>query len=67
MEKDGDVKDDFRKGVLMKKEKFLRVKLVEIFEYIFFEFSESLVDEIVFFGVGNNVKKLIIVLTLKEL
>lgn len=51
----------------MKKEKFLRVKLVEIFEYIFFEFSESLVDEIVFFGVGNNVKKLIIVLTLKEL
>lgn len=67
MKKDGDVKDDFRKGVLMKKEKFLRVKLVEIFEYIFFEFSESLVDEIVFFGVGNNVKKLIIVLTLKEL
>lgn len=67
MKKDGDVKDDFRKGVLMKKEKFLRVKLVEIFEYIFFEFSESLVDEIVFFGVGNNVKKLIIVLMLKEL
>lgn len=67
MKKDGDVKDDFRKGVLMKKEKFLRIKLVEIFEYIFFEFSESLVDEIVFFGVGNNVKKLIIVLTLKEL
>lgn len=53
-----------KKVVVVKK--VLRVKLVEIFEYIFLELSESLVDEIAFLGIGSSMKKFQILFKLKD-
>lgn len=66
LKKDGDVKDDSRKGALMKKEKPSRAKLAEIPEYTSSESSESSADETVLLGAGNNAKKPITALTSKE-
>ena len=53
LKKDGDVKDDSRKGALMKKEKPSRAKLAEIPEYTSSESSESSADETVLLEIGR--------------